>query len=207
MEYFNKVKMETGKRKQGCCYRQYKSLASYGGCVLMKTFKFKVKISHPGRWSGLGSSLASRDRRVVRGVGAALGGDLCNQHPPLYYPSLHSRPPASERHTAWEERHCQGILAQSAARNPATNLAPGSSYFSCTTSTASAQASLTTPAQLQASHPGLTARGGVLSSESLTLGGGVSLSGGARKGGGEHHPTSHIPRAAGSSASSSLHSL
>lgn len=36
--------METGKRKQGCCYRQCKSLASYGGCVLMKTFKFKVKV-------------------------------------------------------------------------------------------------------------------------------------------------------------------
>ncbi|TMS03612.1 Serine-rich coiled-coil domain-containing protein 1, partial [Larimichthys crocea] len=33
--------------------------------------------NHPGRWSGLGSSsLAPRDRRVVRGVGAALAGDL-----------------------------------------------------------------------------------------------------------------------------------
>uniref|UniRef100_A0A3Q3JH47 Coiled-coil serine-rich protein 1 n=1 Tax=Monopterus albus TaxID=43700 RepID=A0A3Q3JH47_MONAL len=45
------------------------------------------------------------------------------------------------------------------------------------------------------------------SSESLTLGGGgVSLSCGVRRGGGEH-PPSHIPRAVGASTSSSLHSL
>ncbi|XP_075955355.1 serine-rich coiled-coil domain-containing protein 1 [Anarhichas minor] len=194
--------------------------------------------SHPGRWSGLGSSsssLASRERRAVRGVGAALGGDLCNQHLPHYYPPLHGRPPVSERHTAREERHCQGILAHSTARNPAPNLAPGSSNLSCATSAASAQASLTTPAPLQVSHlghspnqcpgsgsaaakhhaiPSLSSRqpeGVSSSSESLTPGGGgggVSLSGGARRGGGgEHHPPSHIPRAVGASASSSLHSL
>nr|XP_020458103.1 serine-rich coiled-coil domain-containing protein 1 isoform X2 [Monopterus albus] len=42
--------------------------------------------NHPGRWSGLGSSssLPPRDRRVVRGVGVALRGDLCNQHPHHY---------------------------------------------------------------------------------------------------------------------------
>ncbi|XP_049906457.1 serine-rich coiled-coil domain-containing protein 1 isoform X1 [Epinephelus moara] len=191
--------------------------------------------SHPGRWSGLGSSssLASRDRRVARGVGAPLGGDLCNQHLPHHYPPLHGRPPASERHTAREERHCQGVLAQPTARNPTPNLAPGSSNSSCATSAVSAQASLTTPALLQVSHPGLgpnqclgsssaaanhsaipslssrQPEGVSSSSESLISGGGggVSLSGGARRGGGEHHPLSHIPRAVGASASSSLHSL
>ncbi|XP_033475503.1 serine-rich coiled-coil domain-containing protein 1 isoform X1 [Epinephelus lanceolatus] len=190
--------------------------------------------SHPGRWSGLGSSsLASRDRRVARGVGAPLGGDLCNQHLPHHYPPLHGRPPASERHAAREERHCQGVLAQPTARNPAPNLAPGSSNSSCATSAVSAQASLTTPVQLQVSHPGLgpnqclgsgsaapnhsaipslssrQPEGVSSSSESLISGGGggVSLSGGARRGGGEHHPPSHIPRAVGASASSSLHSL
>ncbi|XP_034397478.1 serine-rich coiled-coil domain-containing protein 1 [Cyclopterus lumpus] len=192
--------------------------------------------SHPGRWSGLGSSiLASRDRRVVRGVGAALGGDLCNQHLPHHYPSLHGRPPASERHAAREERHCQGVLAHSTARNPAPNLAPAPSNLSCATSAASAQTSLATPAQLPVSHlghspnqcpgsgsagakhnaiPSLSSRwpeGVSSSSESLTpgAGGGVSLSGGARRGGGgvEHHPPSHIPRVVGASASSSLHSL
>ncbi|XP_063753699.1 serine-rich coiled-coil domain-containing protein 1 isoform X2 [Eleginops maclovinus] len=194
------------------------------------------EICHPGRWSGLGSSLASRDRRVVRGVGAALGGDLCNQHPPHHYPPVHGRPPASERHTAREERHCLGVLAQSATRNPAPNLASGSSTSATSaqasiTTPALLQASLTTPAQLKASHPGLSPNqcpgfgsaaanhtaipslssrqpeGVSSSSESITLGGGVSLSGGVRRGGGEHHPTSHIPRAFGSSASSSLHSL
>uniref|UniRef100_A0A3Q1IKA5 Coiled-coil serine-rich protein 1 n=1 Tax=Anabas testudineus TaxID=64144 RepID=A0A3Q1IKA5_ANATE len=35
----------------------------------------------------------------------------------------------------------------------------------------------------------------------------VTLSGGVKRGGGEHHPPSHIPRAVGASASSSLHSL
>lgn len=185
--------------------------------------------SHPGRWSGLGSissSLASRDRRVARGVAAALGGDHCNHYPPL-----HGRLPAPERHASREERHCQGILAQSTARNPA----PGSSNLSCAMSTASAQASLNTPGQFQVSHPapspnqcsgsGSAAANHAAipslssrqpewvssSSESLTPGGGgggVSLSGGARRGGGgEHHPPSHIPRVVGTSASSSLHSL
>ncbi|XP_042344695.1 serine-rich coiled-coil domain-containing protein 1 [Plectropomus leopardus] len=194
------------------------------------------EISHPGRWSGLGSSssLVSRDRRAARGVGAALGGDLCNQHLPHHYPPLHGRPPASERHAAREERHCQGVLAQPTARNPAPNLAQGSSNSSCATSAVSAQSSLTTPAQLQVSHPGLSPNqcpgsgsaaanhtavpslssrlpeGVSSSSESLISGGGgggVSLSVGARRGGGEHHPPSHIPRAVGASASSSLHSL
>uniref|UniRef100_A0A3B4VMQ6 Coiled-coil serine rich protein 1 n=1 Tax=Seriola dumerili TaxID=41447 RepID=A0A3B4VMQ6_SERDU len=192
--------------------------------------------SHPGRWSGLGSSsiLPPRERRVVR---AALGGDLSNQHLPYHYPPLHGQPSASERHTAREERHCQGVLAQSTARNPAPNLAPGSSNLSSVISAMSAQASPTTPAQLQVSHlgpspnqcpgsglaaanhtviPSLSSRQPEAvssSSESLTLGGGggVSLSGGVRRGGGggggEHHPLSHIPRAVGASASSSLHSL
>ncbi|XP_038558441.1 serine-rich coiled-coil domain-containing protein 1 [Micropterus salmoides] len=191
--------------------------------------------SHPGRWSGLGSSsLAPRERRVARGVGAAHGGDLSNQHLPHHYPPLHGRPPASERHTAREERRCQGVLAQSTAHNPVPNLAQGSSNLSSATSAASAHTSPTTPAQLQVSHPGLSPNqcpgsgsaaanhtaipslssrqpeGMSSSSESLTPGGGggVSLSGGVRRGGGgEHHPPSHIPRAVGTSASSSLHSL
>ncbi|XP_070689882.1 serine-rich coiled-coil domain-containing protein 1 [Pempheris klunzingeri] len=194
--------------------------------------------NHPSRWSGLGSSsssgssLAPRDRRVVRGVGAALGGDLSNQHLPHHHPSLHGRPPASERHTSREERRSQGVLAH----NPAPNLASGSSNLS--TSAVSVQASPTTPAQLQVSHtgpspnqpagsssaaanhtaiPSMSSRqpeGVSSSSESLTPGGGggVSLSGGVRRGGGgggggEHHPPSHIPRAVGASSSSSLHSL
>ncbi|XP_051277413.1 serine-rich coiled-coil domain-containing protein 1 [Dicentrarchus labrax] len=190
--------------------------------------------NHPGRWSGLGSSsLAPRDRRVVRGVGAALGGDLSNQH---YYPPPYGRTSASERHTAREERRCQGVLAQSTAHNPAPNLAPGSSGLSFATSAVSAQSSLTAPAQLQVSHPGLSPNqcsgsssaasnhtaipslssrqpeGVSTSSESLTQGGGggVSLPGGVRRGGGgggEHQPLSHIPRAVGASSSSSLHSL
>ncbi|XP_059192869.1 serine-rich coiled-coil domain-containing protein 1 [Centropristis striata] len=196
--------------------------------------------SHPGRWSGQGSSsssLVSRERRVARGSGAALVGDLCNQHLPHHYPPLHGRPPASERHTAREERHCQGVLAPPTARNPAPNLTQGSSNPSFATSAVPAQASLTTPAQIQVSHPGLNPNqcpgsgsaaanhtaipslsprqpeGVSSSSESLTPGGGggggggVSLPGGARRGGGEHHPPSHIPRAVGASTSSSLHSL
>ncbi|XP_040898058.1 serine-rich coiled-coil domain-containing protein 1 [Toxotes jaculatrix] len=183
--------------------------------------------SHPGRWSGLGSSsLATRDRRVVRGVGAALAGDPSNQHLLHHYPPLHSQPPASERHTVREERHCQGVLAQSTARNPAPNLAPGSSNLSSAISALSTQASPTTPGPspnqctgsglVAANHtaiPSLSSRqpeGVSSSSESLTPGGGgggVSLSGGVRRGGGEHHPPSHIPRAVGASASSSLHSL
>lgn len=185
--------------------------------------------NHPGRWSGLGSSssLPPRDRRVVRGAGAALGGDHSNQHLPHHYPPLHSRPPASERHTAREERRCQGVLAQPTAHNPAPNVAVGSSSLSSTTSAVSAQASPTTPAQLQVSNPcpgsgsaaanhtaipSLSSRqpeGVSSSSESLTQGGGggMSLSGGVRRGGGEHHPLSHIPRAVGASSSSSLHSL
>lgn len=46
MEDYDKVKMERRRGKQGCCYRLYKRLTSYGGCVLMKTFKFKVKVSY-----------------------------------------------------------------------------------------------------------------------------------------------------------------
>lgn len=130
------------------------------------------------------------------------------------------------------------VLAQSAARNPVLNLAPGSSNLSSATPAASAQ---TTPAQLQGSQPGLSPNQCPLSSsvavnhspvtslssklpegvssssaESLTPGGGgggggAGLSGGVRRGGGggggDHHPPSHIPRAVGTSASSSLHSL
>eukprot|EP00064_Thunnus_orientalis_P018259 superscaffoldBa00004146_g18354 len=165
-----------------------------------------VPTNHPGRWSGLGSSsinLPPRDRRVMRGVGAALGGDLSNQQPPHHYPPLHNRPLASDRHTAREERYCQGVLAQSSARNPAPNLAPVSSNLFSATSAVTAQASPTAPAQLQVSHPGpstnqcpgsasapanhtaipsLSSRqpeGVSSSSESLTPGGGggVSLSG------------------------------
>ncbi|XP_023131532.1 serine-rich coiled-coil domain-containing protein 1 isoform X1 [Amphiprion ocellaris] len=184
--------------------------------------------NHPGRWSGLGnsSSLAPRDRRVVRGLGPALGGDLSNQHLPHHH--LHGRPTASERHAAREERHCQGVLAQSTVRNPSL----GSSNLSSATSASSAQGSSTTSAQLQVSHPGLSPNqypGSVVvaanhtpvpslsskqpegvssSSESLTPGGGAaSQSGGVRRGGGDHHPQSHIPRAVGASASSSLHSV
>ncbi|XP_062237795.1 serine-rich coiled-coil domain-containing protein 1 [Platichthys flesus] len=194
--------------------------------------------NHPGRWSGLGSSssLAPRDRRVVRVVGAALAGDLCNQHVLHHHPPLHGHPPASERHTAREERHCHGALAQSSARHPASNLATGSSSLSLATTAVSALASPCTPAQLLVSHPGpnpnqcpgsgpaaanltvipcLSSRmpeGVSSSSESLTVGGGgggggVSLSGGVRRAGGEHYPPSHIPRAVMASASSSLHSL
>lgn len=154
-------------------------------------------------------------------MGAALGGDLSNQHLPHHYLPLHGRPPASERHTAREERRCQGVLAQSTAHNPAPNLAPACSNLS------SAQASPTTPAQLQVSNqfqasvsaaanhtaiPSLSSRqplGVSSSSESLTQGGGggMSVSGGLRRAGGEHHPPSHIPRAIGASSSSSLHSL
>lgn len=188
--------------------------------------------NHPGRWSGLGnsSSLAPRDRRVVRGLGPALGGDLSSQHLPHHH--LHGRSAASERHTAREERHCQGVLAQSTVRNPSLNPSLGSSNLSSATSASSAQGSSTTSAQLQVSHPGLSPNqypGSVVvaanhtpvpslsskqpegvssSSESLAPGGGgVSQSGGVRRGGGDHHPQSHIPRAVGASASSSLHSV
>ncbi|XP_067377354.1 serine-rich coiled-coil domain-containing protein 1 isoform X2 [Channa argus] len=175
------------------------------------------EINHPGRWSGPGSSssLAPRERRVVRGVGAAHGGDHSNQHLPHYYPPLHSRA-ASERHIAREERHCPGFLAQSTACNPALNLSSASSA-------ASAQASPSAPAQLLVLRPGLSPNlcpgsgsvaanhiavpslssrqpeGASSSSESLTPG--------VRRGGGEHHPPSHIPRAFGASTSSSLRSV
>ncbi|XP_040010530.1 serine-rich coiled-coil domain-containing protein 1 [Xiphias gladius] len=203
---------------------------------ITQTEHMGTETNHLGRWSGIGSSsssLAPRDRRVVRGVGAALGGDLSNQHLPYHYPTLHGQPPASERHTAREERHCQGFLAQSTTRNPAPNVAPGSSSLSSAISAVSAQASPSLQALLQVSHqgpspnqcpgsglaaanhtaiPSLSSRqpeGVSSSSESLTPGGGggVSLSGGVRRGGGEHHPPSHIPRAIGASASSSLHSF
>uniref|UniRef100_A0A8C6P1Q1 Coiled-coil serine rich protein 1 n=1 Tax=Nothobranchius furzeri TaxID=105023 RepID=A0A8C6P1Q1_NOTFU len=171
------------------------------------------KISHPGRWSGLGSSLAPRDRRVVRGLGAAVGGDHSNQHHPYYYPPLHGRASASDRHTAREERlPPKGVLAQSTARNPALNLSPEYS------NTPSAQTSSVSPAQPgSANHTPASflsskqADGVSSSSESLTPGGGggsgVSLSGGVKRGGGDHHPPSLIPRSFGASTSSSLHSL
>lgn len=116
--------------------------------------------SHPGRWSGPGSSSSSsqppRDRRVARGVGSAHAGDLSNQHLPHHYPPLHARPAASERHAAREERHYQGVLAPPSARNPVLNLAPGaSSNSSPAISAAPVQASPATTGQLQVSHPGL----------------------------------------------------
>lgn len=172
--------------------------------------------------SGLGSSsLAPRDRRGVRAAGAALVGDLSNQHLPHHYLPLHSRPPASERHTAREERRCQGVSMQSIPPNPAPNLAPTSSNVSSaqTAPTTSAQplVSNQSPASVStaANHtaiPTLSSRqpqGVSSSSESLTQGGGggMSLAGGFRRSGGEHHPPSHIPRAVGTSTSSSLHSL
>lgn len=165
---------------------------------------------------------------MARGVGAALGGDLSSQHHPYHHPPLHGRPPASERHTAKEERHHQAVLAQSTSRNPGLNLAPGSSNLS------SAKAVETAPSQLQVSHPNIgtnqspvstsvasntTSAPSLLSKqpegmsssscESLTPGAaqaGVNQSGG-RRGGGDHHPPSHIPRAVGASTSTSLHSL
>ncbi|XP_029960836.1 serine-rich coiled-coil domain-containing protein 1 [Salarias fasciatus] len=186
--------------------------------------------NHPGRWSGpsssSSSSLAPRDRRAMRGVGAAPGGDLSNQH----LPHLHSRTAASAR----EERHHQGALAQPTARHPAANLAPGPpnpSSSSPAASAAQAQPQVSQSglgpnqcpgaASVAANHtsaPLLSSKqpeGVSSSSESLTPGGGggVSMSFGVRRGGGggggggDHHPPSHIPRALGASASSSLHSL
>ncbi|XP_024131322.1 serine-rich coiled-coil domain-containing protein 1 isoform X1 [Oryzias melastigma] len=179
------------------------------------------ELSHPGRWSGLGnsSSLAPRDRRVVRAVGPALGGDLANQHHLCHYTPLHGRPTASERHTAREERHSQPALTQSAVRNPVLNFAPGPSKLS------TAQASPTTSPQLQAfqsspnqlpesnnTAPPLCSKQPEAvssSSESLTpeKGPGGSNVSGVRRGGGDHLPPSHIPRSVGASTSSSLHSL
>ncbi|XP_041642600.1 serine-rich coiled-coil domain-containing protein 1 [Cheilinus undulatus] len=182
--------------------------------------------SHPGRLSGLGSSsLAQRDRRAARGAGAALAGDPSNQNLPHHHPPLHSRPPASDRYTAREERlRCQGGLAQPTA----PGLAPGYSNLpSMSASTAPSVQPQTShqpglnpnqcpgTASAAANHssiPSLSSRqpeGVSSSSESLTLGGGggASLSGGLRRGGGEHHPPSHIPRAVGGSSSSSLLSL
>lgn len=179
------------------------------------------QLSHPGRWSGLGnsSSLAPRDRRVVRAVGPALGGDLANQHHLCHYTPLHGRPTASERHTAREERHSQPALTQSAVRNPVLNFAPGPSKLS------TAQASPTTSPQLQAfqsspnqlpesnnTAPPLSSKQPEAvssSSESLTpeKGPGGSNVSGVRRGGGDHLPPSHIPRSVGASTSSSLHSL
>ncbi|KAM9858615.1 serine-rich coiled-coil domain-containing protein 1 [Aulostomus maculatus] len=192
--------------------------------------------NHPGRWSGPGSSssnLPPRERRVARAVGATLAGDHYNQH---HYTPLHSWPLSSDRHIPREDHNYQGISAPPLARNPAPNLAPISSSLSSTTS-ASAHVSLTSTAQPQLSHAGLSPNqcpgsGSApsnntaipslssrqpervsSSSESLTPGGGgggggggVSLSGGMRRGE-HHHHSSHIPRAVGTSASSSLHSL
>lgn len=195
----------------------------------LSLFSAPPQTNHPGRLSGLGSSsLAPRDRRGARAVGAALEGDLSNQHLPHNYLPLHGRPPASERHTAREERRCQG---QSAAHSPAPTVVPLSSTTlpprlssssSSSSSFSSSSSSATTSAQPQVSGaanpttvPCLSSRqpqGVSSSSESLTQGGGgggggVSLSGGPRRAGEEHHPPSLIPRAVGASSSSSLHSL
>lgn len=188
-------------------------------CLLSQT-------SHPGRWSGHGSSsssLAQRDRRASRGVGGAPGGDPSNQHFSHHHPSLHSRPSASERHTAREERlRCQGALAQSTA----PVLASGASSAATTVLASPAPPSQVThpgphpnqctgagsAADNHSSIPSLTSRQSeVVSSSSESLNpagaGGVSQSGGVKRGGGEHHLTSHIPRAVGASSSSSLLSL
>ncbi|CAG5923784.1 unnamed protein product, partial [Menidia menidia] len=184
--------------------------------------------SHPGRWPGQGSSSSSssqapRDRRVVRGVVSALGGDLSNQHHPYHHPLLHGRPTASEMHSVREERQHQGVLAQPTARNPAHG----------PPSVSSTQAVPTAPGQLEVSHPNPSPnqcpgsgsavanhtlvqsvskqpRGVSSSAESLSQtegGGSTSLSGGVRRGGADPHPPSQIPRAVGGSASSSLHSV
>lgn len=144
----------------------------------------------------------------MRGLAAAHGGDLSNQHHPYHCLPLHGRASAAR-----EERHHQGVSGQSAARIIPLNLA-----------SSSAQLAPTTPAQLQVSHPNLSPNqcpdswsdsaahtpppslsskqpeGVSSSSESLTPGG-------AKRGGGDQHPPSLIPRAVGASASSSLHSL
>lgn len=187
-------------------------------CLCHPPSHSSTQTNHPGRLSGLGSSsLAPRDRRGARAAGAALGGDLSNQHLPHHYLPLHGRPPASERHAAREERRCQ---AQSAAHNPAptvappssTTLPPSSASFSSATTSAQPQVSgATNPTGV----PCVSSRqpqGVSSSSESLTQGGGgggggASLSGGPRRAGEEHHPPSLIPRAVGASSSSSLHSL
>ena len=146
--------------------------------------------------------------------GAALGGDLTNQHLPQHYPSPQGHPPASERPAAREERRCQGVLAQAAAHNP-PNRAPTSSSLSSTTTPLSAQPHLTSESSASVSAaatqnvvPYVSSRlseGASSSSESLAPG--ANLAGGVRRAGGEHHPPSHIPRAIGSGSSSSLHSL
>lgn len=177
--------------------------------------------NYPGRWSGPNSSsLPPRERRAVRGVGAAPGGDLSNQHLFLHQPPLHSRPAAP---------HHQGSLAQPTAGGHAVSLAPGSCSPSSATSAPSAQArsevsqsgvgpnqcvGTTLVAARHTSAPLLSSQqpeGVSSSSESLTPGGagGVSMCFGVRRAGGgaDHHPPSQIPRAVGASASSSLHSL
>ncbi|XP_068613988.1 serine-rich coiled-coil domain-containing protein 1-like [Brachionichthys hirsutus] len=179
--------------------------------------------NHPARLSGQGSSiLPPKDRRVAR---AALGGDHSSQHLHRYHPPLHGRPPPPERLPVGEEHHCHGVLAQFTAPYPAPHLAPGSSNPSSATSAMSPQASSTKIAQLQVSNqyqgsvsaaatrteaPSLSTKQSVWvssSSESLAqgVGGGVLQSCGVRRG--ERHPPSHIPRAVGTSSSSSLLSL
>ncbi|XP_056146804.1 serine-rich coiled-coil domain-containing protein 1 [Lampris incognitus] len=165
--------------------------------------------NHQGRWAGLGSSnssLALRDRRGPRVAGAALIGDLTSQHLPHHYPTPHSRPPTSERHAAREERHCQGA--------PGIGAHPASGAFNPPSTASSTTTSALTPAHNHPAIPSVSPRqpeGGFSSSESLTPGGGVGLSGGTRRGWGVEHPfPSQIPRAVGGvggSASSSLHSL
>ncbi|XP_016898628.1 serine-rich coiled-coil domain-containing protein 1 isoform X2 [Cynoglossus semilaevis] len=185
-----------------------------------------VETSHPGRWSGLGSSssLPLRARRATRAVGLSVTGDPCNQRHSIHYLSLQGQPTSSDRNTAREEGHCLGVLAQTSPQNPPTPLAPNSfansaaSAMSTPNTTASTQvscSSVLSPNQCSnsaansAAIPSLQQEEGVSSScESLTSGrGGWSLLGGTRRAGGEHHHRNHIPRTIGASASSSVHSL
>ena len=179
---------------------------------------FVFKTNHPGRLSGPGSSssLAPRERRGARGVGAALGGVLSNRQHPHHYLPVHGRHPAFERHAAREEWRGQGALAQSAAHCLAPDPSPTSPAQASSATSAPLQMSNQCPVTSSAANhtatPSLSSRqpeGVSSSSESLTQagGGGMSLSGGLRRAAAEHHLPSHIPRAVGSGSSSSLHSV
>ncbi|KAJ0019771.1 hypothetical protein NQD34_007340 [Periophthalmus magnuspinnatus] len=135
----------------------------------------------PGRWSGAGSSnsssLGPRERRAARAMAALHAGDHVNQHAPHH-------PPHGRTNTAREERHHQ---AAPSTRNHTSNAAMLTSTFP--------------PSQLSRGRPLEVVSSSV---ESLTQS--ASLSVGARRAD-SHPPVSQIPRAVGSSASSSLHSL
>ncbi|KAK7933658.1 hypothetical protein WMY93_004554 [Mugilogobius chulae] len=142
--------------------------------------------NHPGRWSGAGSStshsnnnntLGLRERRATRAM-VGHAGDHINQHAPLH--SLHGRP-----NTAKEQRQSQ--------------TAPLAGNHSTNTSTFPPSQ----PWRQGPNHGRLQMEAVSSSAESLTQS--VSLSVGSRRG--DVHPQSHIPRAVGSSASSSLRSL